>query len=250
MLSGIRVALCVSGNQRQSAPKLDVINKIMVDLFEPMGVDIYYQTFDDKPPLLDPGNLLITKDPLVNYHPIYDPSLDWIDPNPRLLWQRSSTKIHPKWRKTAKQLIAHADIIDNLPHDYDIIIRTRWDAVFSPMVNWREWITEAHSSGRPIGFQGPYQSNLDNLDHSPYDLAPDGRGRRNHLMDHAIIHTKDVYDTDRVRQLYRDKQLFGGEWGWYQIMSAPFSDHHRCLWGGIQINRMGWGDDRIGATTE
>jgi len=225
----LKVAVCISGMQRNTLlPIKDTLNTIHKAF--PFA-DFYYHTWKNNI-LFDQVNLMLSDEPVLDYHPLYD-NQDYIDyyklyrkkyyNNKR--W--GSDDYLSKLKHANKQILAHAYVLDRIPA-YDIIIRTRWDAWLSKKINYNLYIEEAYDADVPIGFETTFVKNIEKLDTSKQVLSlTDNIKFKKRLKDYMIIHKIKHFDTKKVYDLHHKKKLWSGEPGWYQIMSMPFDDHHR-----------------------
>lgn len=131
-----------------------------------------------------------------------------------------------------KQILIHNEMMKTIPEEYDMVIRTRFDAVVSEVIPWEEFIEESYEGEFPIGFHcmhwsGKYGYNELN------DLPTD---EKYWISDGLIMHPRELWDTDLVDSLYKDKQLRGAESGWYQVLSEPLGMFHKNYMGGCYLS--------------
>ena len=138
-------------------------------------------------------------------------------------------------RYQANQIVAHAHMLDYIPNDYNMIIRTRYDIIISNKIDYDSYIKESYKNNCAMGFGTIYAVNP--TIHSIVN-APVKRWEK-YLIDNFIIHPRSLFDTKRVFKLINDQQLKPAEFGWYQILSEPHGsgDTHKCFCGASQVNR-------------
>ena len=187
--------------------------------------------------------------PIPHYHPYLDmPPGDVISKKMAAFQNiyRKRGKLHQRTRYQAHQILCHAKMVDSLPEKYDIIIRTRFDTFTYMHANFDPYIQDVYNNKTAIGFASPGKMSprfnipceLDKNDPKNSDGAV---GRDNnlekYLLDQLIIHHGDRIDTKFIFELYNQKKLCPAEFGWYQVLSKPYNDNHRCVWEWAQTNR-------------
>lgn len=150
----------------------------------------------------------------------------------------------PSLNHSTKQILAHAYQVKDLPEEYDMIVRIRWDVVCGSRINFTNYINRSYNENIAIGFaiRGGRFTNMNRFHDIPHiyctadsDISV-SRDWCWWLNDNLIIHPRNKLYTDRVFQLHNDKKLWGGEYGWYQVLSDD-NDHH-CVYGGAAIERF------------
>ena len=234
----MKIAVCISGMQRNvHRPIKDIINSIQ-NAFP--DADFYYHTWKGKE--IDSSyNIMTSPEPVLDYHPVYD-NIEFTE-----YWKKYRSKIYndPRWgqenflvkmKHANKQILAHAFILDNITN-YDIIIRTRWDAWFSDKINYRQLVEEAYDKDVPFGFETKFvKSKHKIVDTNPIKPVIHKKWFKR-IKDYMIIHKPKHFNTKMVYDLHKKKKLWSGEPGWYQIMSQPFNDHHKTFKNAIWIIR-------------
>ncbi len=143
-----------------------------------------------------------------------------------------------------KQLIAHAYQLADLPKEYDMIIRARWDTVVSNKLDFTSYLEQSYNEKMAIGFaiRGDRHIILDkfkDIDHIYIQEDTDHKWSRDWsywINDNMVFHRRDMYDCDLVHKLHKEKRLWPAEYGWYQMLSSM--DNHHCVYGGACIERF------------
>lgn len=222
----MKVAVCFSG---LTYPDSEQLVKLMKKRFP--VYDFFYGTWKGcKSPF---ENTFYFDEPVIHYHPYLDIDMEEF-PIPKLKDILETADIKLKqgpWMNKAvhqtKQIIAHSYMLDNIPEEYDMVIRCRWDLHFYDMVLPIEnFIDESRVKRKAIGFSrklsdknGPWWSAKGTHRHNWWE---------GFLMDLLIIHPRDLFDKKRMWQLHEDKKLIAAEMGWYQVLSQPYGDNHDC----------------------
>jgi len=130
------------------------------------------------------------------------------------------------WHQT-KQIIMHSYMLKDIPEEYDMIIRTRFDIwLYDKTIPYNNFIKESYNENKAIGFSRKLSSN-----NGPYWSAK-GTNRHNwwegFLQDLIIMHPRKLFDEKRMWELYNNKKLLAAEFGWYQVLSEPHGSNHDC----------------------
>lgn len=152
-------------------------------------------------------------------------------------------KSSSKFSRATKQILGHAFQLQNLPSDYDLIIRTRWDTYVSTAVDFTKYINEAYNENKAIGFavRGSRHSNVNKF--KEYEQIYVDKNTPPHysrdwtqwLNDNLIIHPRNLFDSEKAFNLNDQCKLLPAEFGWYQMLSV--NDNHKCVYGGAAIDR-------------
>lgn len=188
-------------------------------------------------------------EPKPHYHPFQDVVID--NPAPKFAAYKRKGKReggHAGYTRTlhqTKQILAHAMLVDKIPaQDYDLIIRMRYDTFCSRQVDFSQWTKAAFEEQVAVGF-GTRTSRHPNI-HEFFEVPkiyPDNVEDQTliqdwgwTLLDIIIIHSPKLFNTELVYSLYKEKKLWSSEFGWYQVLSQPFGDSHKSVYGGAQTN--------------
>lgn len=196
----MKVAVCVSGLMEGN------VEKNLARMKSVLPYDFHFSSWNTvkSPVVLD--NLKVYNEP--------EP-LDLVDIN------HPNKKIREKLRHSCKQILAHAYVLKDLDKSYDMIVRARYDVILNPEINWNDIILNSYSNRIPIGFANTenfakYKSSKkiiygeDKIDKG----IPLGRG----LNDHLIFHKRDLFNAEKVFELYAQKKLRTAEGGWWQVL--------------------------------
>lgn len=187
-------------------------------------------------------------EPEMNYHPIKD-----VDgpPAPKLMIQKKKCQTGEygnQWQdKTShhtKQILIHDMLLNQIPKDYDMIVRIRFDTWLSRQVDFSEYLEKSYKKSIAVGFgtRTTRHKNMDQLaevlkiypNYTDFSISQDWGW---YLMDPMIFHPRSMWDSSLVNKLHTEKQLAAAEFGWYQILSEPFGDNHTSIYGGAQIEK-------------
>jgi hypothetical protein len=238
----MKVAVCISGICRGN------IDRNLKHLKEHFPYDYYYATWKGREYRDDLGFVYEFEEPKINYHPIKD-----IDgpPAPKLMTQKKkclSGEYGASWQSKTqhhtKQILIHDMLLQQIPEEYDMIIRARFDTYTSPNVDFSSYLNQSYKKNIAVGF-GTRTSRHKNLNQMVEiaKIYPNGRDESIsqdwgwYLMDPLIMHPRNLWDHDRVKQLHENKQLAAAEFGWYQVLSEPYGDSHTSVYGGVQIEK-------------
>jgi hypothetical protein len=131
-------------------------------------------------------------------------------------------------------------MINSLPKKYDVIIRARFDTFTYNHANFEKYINDVYQNKTAIGFANLHEDrpkfNVDREINSTDPMQNDGAVSphnvlQRHLFDSLIIHHEDCIDTEYIFRLFEEQKLCPSEFGWYQVLSQPYNDNHRCVSG-------------------
>lgn len=246
----MKVAVCISGICRGNV-KLNLHH-----LREHFPYDYFFATWKSKEKDVQthlPDVQYNTYDePTLHYHPIGD-----IDgpPAPKLMIQREYCKTkrwgpgtgeqwYERTKHHTKQILIHDMLLKDIPEEYDMIIRARFDTYVSPNVNFQEYLNISYQRNIAVGF-GTRTSRHKNINQivEIAKIYPNGKDDSIsqdwgwYLMDPLIMHPRKLWDHERVQSMHENKQLAAAEFGWYQVLSEPYGDTHTSVYGGAQIEK-------------
>lgn len=224
----MRVAVCVSGACRAKGSLTRNIERLKSKF---RGADFYYATWDSyqdafRSAFLD-EECRIFPEPRSHYHPYFD-----IDPEHHVSgwyrktveWVKSGGKDRREWTSHhVKQILIHAWLADAIKANYDVLVRTRFDAFVSRCANFGPYLEDTYSSGRANCFGTTRPDGFDQV--FEVDIAP-GSLHSHWTLDHIIIHRADAIDRERIDALYRDKKLHAAEYGWHQVLGGNGHRNH------------------------
>lgn len=243
----MKIAVCISGICRG-----DVSRNINALKNRFPTADFFYGTWKGREEGMAniPGKpkFFTFDEPEMHYHPLTDQEPDFIkNYGPKINSQYKQFRLKPKMiertKHHTKQILAHAYMLQEIDPSYDMIVRARFDTWVTPQVNFNPCLIDSYEMKRSIGFgvRGSRHRDINKLKDVP-KVYPDENytGSQDwgwYLMDPLIMHRRDTFDIDYALQLHRDKKLLPAEWGWYQVLSEPFGDNHRSIYGGAQIEK-------------
>jgi len=238
-----RVAIVVSGIPRggyntERGDNFDPIrNMAMLEKNFP-GADLWtctYQEYHDEVRGVGPvDRKIVIAEPHAHYHPYMDVA-PVSEKMARMASKKSTRETHyEKTKHQAKQIYAHAQTLMWIPNRYDIIVRARWDTITSSQANFEPYVKYVAETGNAVGFAKLPPFNTFN---SAQELPEDHDCRGRFLLDHLIIHLRQNFDPHRVLDMWDDKLLAPAEFGWWQVLSAPYGGQHVCVDGWASADR-------------
>ena len=250
----MKTAILVTGQYRPQVNKYKP-QKLIQQMESVFKTHMFFHTWNDSTnivPIEYHNRLVYCAQPELDYHPVSD--IEWVGKHGK--WEPYVEKrlLYNKMQHASKQILAYADLLTKIPDDFDVLIRIRWDILVSEEVNFKPYLEKAYEEG-PVGFmtRGGRKHNIDRLYElpkaagNPLDLPRAALGESDiefekddwygYLPDNIIMHRRDHFDIDQVKELHREKNLAPAEWGWYQILSEPYGDIHTSVHGGAQIAR-------------
>ncbi len=233
----MRVAVCVSGAFNSVNGKDGIIknNTIHKSLFP--DADFYYATWDifklEFENVFPNEKCKYFSEVNMHYHPYVD--IDKKDHcsthyEKTTNWVKKGGKERIDWTSHhTKQILIHAWLIDEIKNNYDVIVRTRFDAYIFKEAKFSGYLEDTFKNNRANCFGATKQSKFDML----MEFDPVKHSRFNYwLLDQLIIHNSNVVDIEHVNLLHEEKKLHAAEYGWYQALSMPYGSNHR--------NHDGW----------
>ena len=241
----MKIAICISGIARgQVKHNIGRMKEAFGD-----KADIFTASWrGHKNDLTEQYNAKYYDEPAIHYNPWKDCVTD--NPHPKYKAYKQSfidkTEIsqHPKLLNATKQLIAHAYHLPDIPEEYDMIIRVRWDTVVSIKLDFTKYLEQSYNENIAVGFaiRGGRHAKLDefkNIDHVYVTEDTDQMWSRDWcywLNDNMIFHPRKLYDCNKVLQYHEEKKLWPAEYGWYQMLSN--TDNHHGVYGGAVIEKF------------
>ena len=245
----MKVAVCFSGICRGK------VQRNLEALRKHFPYDYFFSTWEgreEEAKKLLPGVEILTfPEPKMHYHPVIDIPEELVStPKMKAYRQKFSNGAYGPPMKTrtlnhTKQILAHTYQLQQLDPSYDMIIRVRYDVFVSDQVDFKPFVEDSYNSNLAIGFgvRGSRHSTI----HKFKEVEKIYPNEMNHntvshdwgwyLMDPLIFHPRKLFDVDRTLKLHEDKKLMAAEWGWYQVLSKPYGDTHRSIYGGAQIEK-------------
>ena len=240
----MKIAICISGLARGNIKRnIGYLKKAVPDV--PMFFSSWEEHKNDES---ERYNSTYYPEPTMHYNPWCECVKD--NPHPKYhvykkqFLEKTGESHKKKLLNATKQLIAHAYQVADLPQEYDMIIRARWDTVVSEKVNFSKYLEQSYNENMAIGFaiRGGRWTDLNSfkdIDHVFINEDTDIMWSRDWsywLNDFLIFHPRNLYDTELVHKLHKEKKLWPAEYGWYQMLSTL--DNHHCVYGGVVIEKF------------
>ncbi len=247
----MRIAVCISGllAGKHLQRNVEILRRKFPD------ADFYYATWSrEANKFLENfpnDSCFIFDEPDMHYHPYsqevlvpaevkphYENSMKLMIANGKIDKNKYEWLLH-----STKQILIHAMLLEQIKKDYDIIVRTRFDTYVweNEQVNFDEFVKNCSDERTTQGFGIAYQNNHKTLYSNPEKKHSKYTYR---VCDFMIIHQRDMIDSEQVYSLHKNKQLRGGEYGWYQLLSEPYSRNNKNWLG--WMTKSDWLDKVIG----
>lgn len=257
----MKIAICISGVPRSGdggdENKNQDFNRNITNLkrnFPTADVYIgtwrgYEKAYVDYPYLTEYPHWIFDE-PKPHYHPYFDmPENIMISKKMKKVADvfKKIPRFHERTRYQTHQILCHANMVNHLPEKYDVIIRARFDTFTYTTANFEKYVTDVYQNKTAIGFatlRGDVPTfNIDREmaknDPKQNDGAVDlHNNREKYLFDSLIIHHGDCINTKHIFELYEQKKLCPAEFGWYQVLSMPYNNNHRCISGWANADRF------------
>lgn len=196
----MRVAVCIGGIVRGEAEKNI---ELMRNVFP---YDFYFSTWNTVKCSIVLDNFKVYDEPR---------TLDLDEVN------HPNKKIREKLRHRHKQILAHAYMLKDLPLEYDMIIRARYDIKVYPNDSWLEFLNASYTNKIPIGFSRRPTSRVskeftEKIYGTKKGSTPEKLGGG--LNDLIIFHPRNLFNSEKVLELYDNRELKVAEHGWWQVL--------------------------------
>jgi hypothetical protein len=247
----MKPVICVSGIARGNCKKnISHLEKAFPE------IPIYFSTWTEyKNDISEKYKSTYHNEPKVNYNPW----LECVSDPPHVKYKEykeafinkkngglvDNARTTKKLLHHTKQIIGHAYQLDyDIPLEYDMIIRIRWDTLVSNKVDFTQYLETSYNDNIPIGFaiRGGRWTNLDqfkDIEHVHITETTDLTWSRDWhcwINDNMIFHPRKLFDTKLVHKFNEEKKLWPAEYGWYQMLSVM--NNHHCVYGGAAIERF------------
>lgn len=245
----MKIAVCLSGIVRgQIAHNIQRLKKAF-------PYDYFYGTYTEREEdlhwFLGMGNTdyFLFDEPKIHYHPITDVEEVYTQKLKSIkdsMLKGEMQKEKAKIQHHTKQILSHANMLEQLWPDYDMIIRARWDTFISHEVDFNYYLEKSYNENIAIGFgtRTTRHKDLDILREVP-KLYPEkekndvSQDWARYIMDPLIFHPRKLFDTKLAFKLHQEKKLLPAEVGWWQVLSEPTGgENHISVYGGAQIERF------------
>jgi hypothetical protein len=234
----MKVAVCISGIP-ESKHNLQVRNNQVLKEKFPMA-DFYYATWKGYEDIFykhfPNDKCFAFQEPVILYHPYteikdftsvyFEETKNWAIKNRKIDWTRHHTK----------QILIHAMLLNHITENYDIIVRTRFDAFAwkSSEANFIPYIIDSYENKRANCFAVTKKEKFKKLYESDYVKNPK---MKEWSLDQLIIHPRNFIDYNHITILDSEKKLRPAEYGWHQILSEPYGNNHRNWHGWVNHDK-------------
>lgn len=242
----MKTAICISG-----IPRGDIKTNIQIAKSQ-FGDDVFCATYFqyEKDIQKITSDYFLHKEPFVSYHPLADVPEEVMPPVYKtwLLRERIKTDfvLRERMSHQSKQIFAHDMLLNEIPEEYDMIVRMRYDTRLSKKIDLKKYLIDSYENNKAIGFgtRTSRHKNLNDL-HCIPKIWPNRNGPTEgvsndwggYIMDPLILHPRKLWSSDRLKDLHKKKSLLAAERGFYQMLSQPYGDTHDCYYGGAQIEK-------------
>lgn len=196
----MKVAVCVSGLMEGN------VEKNISRMKSVLPYDFFFSTWDTLGNTSSLPDVKIYKEPeALESHEVF----------------HHRKEIHIKMLHRHKQILAHAYTLRDLDKSYDMIVRARYDVIINPRIKWNILLEDSYNQNVPIGISNTADFQRYALPKKiTYGIDKEdtkiklGGG----LNDQLIFHRRDLFNVNRVFDLYKEKKLKIAEHGWWQIL--------------------------------
>jgi hypothetical protein len=228
----MKVAVCVSGLMY---PDSEERVKDLMGIFS--KYDFFFGTWKGRETEFGKNiNVLLFDEFQPKYHPYFDTGYTWppslIQVTKKLQTSTREAVILDKTKSLhqTKQIIIHSHMLDSLPKDYDMIIRTRFDInLCNKSIPFEKLLQDSYNTNKAIGFHP--KSSVKNGGPSYWKTKKEG-----YLFDNMIFHPKNLFNKEKMWNLHNTNKLLAAEFGWYQVLSDP-NNNHDCYYADISVTR-------------
>lgn len=169
----------------------------------------------------------------------YNPALEIVGhiPESYMKYIRNGMARREFWKHRTKQILIHAYMLRDIVESNDIIIRARFDTIIAPEIDIREKIQESFDKNKAIGFYVPKGQNNKHLNKLEKHDKNHNRCHE-HLVDHLIIHPRNIFDVNKTLDMHDKKELIVAETGWWQVLSKDHGNNHDCYLGFAGVDKQ------------
>ena len=148
----MKPAICISGLARGNVKRnINHLKKAFPD------IPIFFSSWNEtKNSISEKCNSSYYPEPQMHYNPWCECVTD--NPHPKyhaykkMFINKTGVSHQAKLMNATKQLIAHAYQLADIPEEYDMIIRTRWDTVVSDRADFSKYLEQSYNENMAIGF--------------------------------------------------------------------------------------------------
>lgn len=228
----MRIGILVSTQVRESIEKINLNLNLLQDAFPDADLILglwsyeehFKQHFKNKS-----KRIVLIDEPHIHYHP-YN-----ANPNALQNWNYQKKLVNPNERHMhqTKQILAHNELIKCVKNDYDIIIRSRWDATISPFIDYGTFVNECYNTPCTISIstRRDYHTSIMSIGEASSWKFPYLNHKENGntkitqsstcqmLLDNGIIiHRSCDWNIELVESLHMNSKLLAAEFGWWQVL--------------------------------
>jgi len=237
----MRVAVCISGLVQSNNKHTNLIKNNLCAKRHFGQYDFYYATYHtekDKFESTFPNEkCLYLDEPEITYHPYELPHYYW-EANRYESTRQWIMKGGPKrleWSSHHyKQILTHARLCDTIKDSYDVVVRLRFDSWISRYANFEQYVKDSFDTNTVFGFSATKHLMIDKI--REFDSSPFG-SHYQWIVDQCIIHPVKYLNLSYVEKLYKQKRLHPAEMGWWQVLSKPNHNKHRCFDGYVNHDK-------------
>lgn len=232
----MKIAICFSGQIRGDYER-NIKN--VVDCLP--DADVFFTTWSNQPKF--DWIHKYYDEPIMHYNPAIENANGFPDVYQK--WLKTGKAKQEMWKHRTKQILGHALVVQDFADNYDVIVRARYDNITSKAMkhNMLYFCEKSYNEKKSLGFFMPRLANdpTPKLDRQPvndqkFGLQPLNSSRRKqHHVDHMIIHRRDLFNTDYVWKLHNKKRLMVAEYGWWQVLSEPHGDNYEAYQGYVGL---------------
>ena len=237
----MRVAVCISGLVQSNNKHTNLIKNNLCAKKHFGQYDFYYSTYHSQREKFErfflEDHCLYQEEAEITYHPYQIPPNLWESnrfAKTKAFIERGGRARIDYASHHYKQIISHARLCDSIKNDYDVIVRLRYDSWISRYAKFDEYVKECYNANMCFGFSATKHKNLDKC--REFDSSPFGTHHQ-WIVDQCIIHPMKFINLSYVEKLYNEQRLHPAEMGWYQVLSKPNYNRHRCFDGVVNHDK-------------
>lgn len=115
-----------------------------------------------------------------------------------------------------KQILGHSlQLLFDVPRDYNMIIRCRYDAVLNESIDWAHFLNKSFDTNTVFGISSE-RVGLFEIFHWDSLFETTNKPQYSKLNDMLIFHERQNFNIQKVFELHQKELLNTGELGWYQ----------------------------------
>lgn len=143
------------------------------------------------------------------------------------LFQDIPLKLYKWCQHHIHQFVGHANLMEKISDDYDVIVKYRYDVVPINNVDLEPLIKDCYENGTVFGFnvqKPPLPTRIERIKKPNCPLDKSVKNNLHYvkgfpwLADHVIIYPRHLFKSERVYRLIENYEMRPVEWGWYQLL--------------------------------